>query len=388
MSKLVAIEGPLRGKVFEVTELASLGRGEACAVRLEGKHISRIHARLERRGDGMVLKDNGSRNGVYVNGQGVAEAVLRADDQIEIGEHVLVFDPTSDPEKLPRAAARVVETLADPFAPGEADERLPKLLGVAASLVSMESERDIARSLLEALMVAVPGAERGFVMIEDAAGQLKPAARKSPAGEEEFYLSSVLQHRLEKERRALIARDLFRREPNRGKPVGILAAPLATKAAFLGLAYLDAKMTAEEDRPKFTAADLRFAAALGAFAAARISQIQRAAPLAKLGEKPLPDLRAAFEKECIVEALRRKKGDLEAAAKLLGLTRATLDEKLKILDLVTTVDASEKPTVVKPAPAPAPAKAEGKGTAVTKASPKPPPPPAPSGPAEWKSVQV
>ena len=62
MTKLVSIEGPLKGETFEVTELASIGRDEACAVRLEGRFISRIHARLEKSGEAMKIRDNGSRN--------------------------------------------------------------------------------------------------------------------------------------------------------------------------------------------------------------------------------------------------------------------------------------------------------------------------------------
>jgi hypothetical protein len=385
MSKLHVVEGPLRGKVFEVTELASIGRGEACAVRLDGVHISRVHARLERRGESMVIKDNGSRNGIYVNGLSVREAVLRPDDQVEVGEHVLVFDPTADPEKLPRAAASVLETLADPFAPGEPDERLQKLLGVAASVASMDSEKEIARALLEALMLAIP-AERGFVMVQDEGGQLVPAARKAPAGEEEFFLSNVLSHPLSKERKALIARDVFRKQPSIGKPVGILAAPLASRSGVLGLVYLDARMAEGETRPRFTRPDLRFAAILAGFAGSRIAQIRRVAPLLKLGEKPLPDLRAAFEKECVIEALRLKKGDLEAASKFLGLTRATLDEKLKILGIV-----GASPLAPKGAAA---ARGGGeKATALKQASAakpsetRPPEDKPPASPG-WQSVQV
>src|SRR5258708_5622272 len=88
MNKFFVIEGPFRGKTFEISELASIGRGETCAVRLDGRHVSRVHARLEKRPDGMLIKDNGSRNGIFVNGASVREAILRADDQVEIGEHV------------------------------------------------------------------------------------------------------------------------------------------------------------------------------------------------------------------------------------------------------------------------------------------------------------
>jgi adenylate cyclase len=333
MSRFVAVEGPLRGKSFEVTELASIGRGEACAVRLEGKHVSRIHARLERRGDSMVIRDNDSRNGIYVNGRAVQEATLAPGDEVEIGEHVLVFDPPGEPPAEPTRGARVLATCTDPFAPlGEPDPRLEPLLRQAAAIVAADAERDVAKRLLEACLATLP-AERGFVMLQEASGALRPMARKAPAGEE-FFLSSVLQARLERERAAILARDILRRPPRAGQAVGILAAPLATPGRFHGLLYLDATLAAPEEHPRFTRADLRFAAALSSFAAMRVAQLGRPNPLDGLGEKPLPDLRAAFEKECAVEALRRHGGNLDAAAKFLGLTRATLDEKLKVLGLL------------------------------------------------------
>jgi hypothetical protein len=377
MSKLQVVEGPLRGKVFEVTELASIGRGETCAVRLDGRHISRIHARLEKSGEGMLLKDNGSRNGIFVNGQALKEALLRPDDEIEIGEHVLVFDPTSDPEKKPRAAATVVEGISDPFSPGASDERFEKVPAVAASIASMDSEKEIAKSLLEALLLAIQ-AERGFVMVADEEGQLQPAARKAPAGEEEFYLSNVLHHQMSKERRAVIALDTLRRQPNLGKAISILAVPLWTKSGFLGLAYLDVKLPDGDKAPRFKAADLRLASMLAAFASIRIQQIRRVPARGRIGETPLAGLVKVFERECVAEALRQTKGELIAAAKLLGLPRPQLDEKLKALGMVgrpTEPKPADRPTAVKPAPAAPPA-------------PKPPDKPASSGPAEWKSVQV
>lgn len=338
MTRLVAVEGPLRGKSFEVTELASIGRSDACAVRLEGRHVSRIHARLERRGEAVVIRDNGSRNGTYVNGLPVQEATLAPGDEVEIGEHVLVFDPRGEPPAEPRKAARILEVWPDPWAPlGEPDPRVEELLRHAAALAAAESERDVARRLLEACLGALP-AERGFVMHQDASGALQPMARKAPPGEE-FFLSNVLQGRLERERAAVLARDLRRRPPKAGQPVGILAAPLAASGKFQGLLYLDTAMAEGEERPRFTRADLRFAASLSGFAALRVADLRRYHPLESLGEKSLPELRSAFEKECVVEALRRQGGNLDAAAQFLGLTRATLDEKLKILGLLEAPSA-------------------------------------------------
>lgn len=353
MTKLVAVDGPLRGKVFEITELASIGRGDSCAVRLEGRHVSRIHARLERRDGAMVLKDNGSRNGVFVNGGLVKEQALRADDVVEIGEHALVFEPTGDPEKLPRA--RAVESLEDPFAAGDVD---PRLVGLGAALAGQEDERELARRLLEDLLSAVP-AERGFVMVNDPGGPLRPLARKSPAGEEEFLVSNVLGAQVLQEKRAITGIDVRRRPPAAGTRVGLLAVPLLAKGHALGLAVLEAKMAEGEETPRFTRDNLRFAFALAAFAGLRLAQLRRLSSGSRGGHKSLPDLVTAFEKEIVVGALHDAKGDLDAATKSLGVGRAALDARLKALGLVA------------PAPA-APAK------------PGEPPPPA----AGWKSVEV
>lgn len=350
MSRFVVVEGPQRGKVFEVTELASIGRGDACAVRLEGRHISRVHARLERQVGGLFLRDNDSRNGIFVNGAAVKEALLKPDDEIEIGEHILVFEPGADFERRPRASA--LETLEEPFAPAPGDPRLPALVAAAAALMNLEDEKEIARTLLDALLAALPAAERGFVMTADAAGALKPAARKAPAGAEEFSLSNVLNHHVSTDRKAVLGLDLRRRPPDAGRRAAVLVVPLGAKSSFLGLAFLDALLPDGAGAPPFTAADLRFAAALGAFAGARLGQLRRVWSGARSG--PLKELLAAFEREVLVDALHSAKGDLDVAAKELKLPRKELDARLKALGLV---------------------------------APAPPPPSPPSG-ADWKSVQV
>jgi pSer/pThr/pTyr-binding forkhead associated (FHA) protein len=337
MSRIYVVQGPLCGRTFDVAAPAKIGRGEDCSVRLGGRHVSRLHAHLEPRGDALVIRDNGSRNGIFVNGRGVTESVLRPDDQVEIGEHLLVFEPTSDPAKLPPVGLNVIETVTEPFASLDLAERLAALPAVAAALVAMDDEKEIARGLLEALMPSL-APERGFVMLADSGGRLKPGARRTPAGEEALYLSNVLHHDVVKGRKAVIAMDVMRREPKAGQRVGILAAPLAAKSSTAGLVYLESKLPEGDARPAFKLADLRFAAALAVFAGTRIAQV-RCAGRPRLGERPLGEIVATFEKECVVSALHKAKGELAEAARLLGLSRAALDAKLKAPDL----DASAPP---------------------------------------------
>jgi hypothetical protein len=304
---------------------------------------------MERKDGGVRIKDNGSRNGIFVNGASVKEAVLKPDDEIEIGEHVLVFEPASDPQGRPRAPA--LETLAEPFAPAPGDERLPALVAAAAAIAASEDEREIARLLLDALLAAIR-AERGFVMTSDASGALKPAARKAPAGAEEFFLSNVLNHHVSTDGKAVLGVDLRRRPPEAGRLAGVIVVPLLAKSAPLGLACLDALLPEGQTKPAFSSADLRFAAALGAFAGLRLAQLRRLSSGARLGHRALKDLVAGYEKEIVLEALHAAKGDLDVAAKELGLKRPDFDARLKTLGLVGT-------------------------------APAPPPPP-----SDWKSVQV
>ncbi len=61
--------------------------------------VSRTHAVLERIANRWILRDVGSRNGTYLNGQRVRDRVpLRAGDEIRIGKSVLVLKSERSPD--------------------------------------------------------------------------------------------------------------------------------------------------------------------------------------------------------------------------------------------------------------------------------------------------
>lgn len=62
-----------------------IGRSPQCHLVLVRPDVSRQHASIRLWGDDYVIKDLGSENGVYVNGQRVEIAVLRDGDVIRIG---------------------------------------------------------------------------------------------------------------------------------------------------------------------------------------------------------------------------------------------------------------------------------------------------------------
>jgi hypothetical protein len=103
--RLAALEGtsapPVLGLRFVFPTVRSLLRplpGEALVVgrdgegdaRLEGNELSRRHAELRLDGSHLILRDLGSRNGVFVNGERRPMAQLRRHDVVRVGGWVAV----------------------------------------------------------------------------------------------------------------------------------------------------------------------------------------------------------------------------------------------------------------------------------------------------------
>jgi pSer/pThr/pTyr-binding forkhead associated (FHA) protein len=71
----------------------TLGKADTNVVSLKhDETVSRLHAVLENLGFAWSIRDMGSRNGTYLNGERIsAERVLRSGDEVRIGKSRLVF---------------------------------------------------------------------------------------------------------------------------------------------------------------------------------------------------------------------------------------------------------------------------------------------------------
>lgn len=65
----------------------TIGRSHGNTLVLDGAQISRRHAEIVNEGDRLVLRDLGSRAGIFVNDETVSEHTLGHGDQIRIGRH-------------------------------------------------------------------------------------------------------------------------------------------------------------------------------------------------------------------------------------------------------------------------------------------------------------
>jgi pSer/pThr/pTyr-binding forkhead associated (FHA) protein len=61
-----------------------VGRHVDCDIRIDSKKISRRHCCIIQLQDRLVIRDLGSTNGIYCNGQRVEEAVLTPHDEVQI----------------------------------------------------------------------------------------------------------------------------------------------------------------------------------------------------------------------------------------------------------------------------------------------------------------
>ena len=66
--------------------LCVVGRDPACDIVLNDSKCSRRHAIVEETAQGVVIRDSGSANGIYVNGKKVESSPLRPGDIVRLGE--------------------------------------------------------------------------------------------------------------------------------------------------------------------------------------------------------------------------------------------------------------------------------------------------------------
>jgi pSer/pThr/pTyr-binding forkhead associated (FHA) protein len=69
----------------------TIGRTEENTLQIQDESISRSHARIEKRGDGFIIRDLNSRNGVWLGRQRIDQHRLRDGDVISLGKAKLIF---------------------------------------------------------------------------------------------------------------------------------------------------------------------------------------------------------------------------------------------------------------------------------------------------------
>lgn len=117
----VSWSDPVTGQAME--RLAPLpitiGRSADNTIALNSDRISRLHTRIESRGNNVVIRDMNSRNGTYVEQRRISEEILRGGETIQIGPFRLAAEivlaatpsPSGSQPAAPPAQSRVAPRL-------------------------------------------------------------------------------------------------------------------------------------------------------------------------------------------------------------------------------------------------------------------------------------
>jgi len=89
---LVIIKGPNIGDKFLMNKAKfTIGRNPESDIFLDDITVSRKHAILKKSDKDFMIKDSGSLNGSYVNGEIVDNILLKNGDRIQIGKYIFLF---------------------------------------------------------------------------------------------------------------------------------------------------------------------------------------------------------------------------------------------------------------------------------------------------------
>ncbi|MEM8931090.1 MAG: sigma 54-interacting transcriptional regulator, partial [Acidobacteriota bacterium] len=255
--RLVAIAGPLEGETIELDgERFVIGRQADCDLALTTIEISREHCAILRDGRRFVLHDLGSRHGTQVNSRSATETALAHSDLISLGTHAFLFlldeSSTSRDEDTDSTAAlgvsaerKATETLhldparVDAALPAQARlaRELATLLRLATSLQEHREIGPLAAALLDAMLDAVPSADRGIVLLREP-GVLHPTrlAERGAGGD----LDRATLDRVVEQGVAVCGRPLG----GSGGAEALIAAPLlGSDGAAIGAIVLDRRQS-------------------------------------------------------------------------------------------------------------------------------------------------
>lgn len=96
--RLKAVGNWLDGQMFVLKHKTVIGRDKSCDITIPGSHLSRRHAEFIALNGGLLMRDLGSANGSFINGNRCTEGKLKDGDVIKLD--ILSFKVIAPDEKL------------------------------------------------------------------------------------------------------------------------------------------------------------------------------------------------------------------------------------------------------------------------------------------------
>ncbi|HYV25644.1 MAG TPA: sigma 54-interacting transcriptional regulator [Pyrinomonadaceae bacterium] len=298
--RLVAINGSKKGTTFPLAaDQITIGRESASAVSLKHASVSRRHCVIEREGDTFKIRDLGSSNGTFVNGQPVNDKILNHADQVRIGSIALLFlieeteDTTSghlvrfdDSQPINESAKQLrpesllhqTEVVVDL----SEHERLTRDLGVLVKIGTRISRlrhtQELVREILDSIFDVVP-VDRGAILLSQAEKEfsLIHGKHRREQATEVRVSRTVVEHVL-REGIAILTNDIATSESlsaadslMAAQISSLICVPLIVFDKTLGVIYLDTS----DPIIRFDEAHLQLVAAIAGMAAVSIENARQ-----------------------------------------------------------------------------------------------------------------
>jgi putative nucleotidyltransferase with HDIG domain len=294
--RLRGISGEVEGQTWEGDAILRAGRLATVEIVLDDNSVSRRHAEIKHTQQGWRVRDLGSTNGTYVNGERIsaAEYPLKPHDILRCGNVTLVVETVADDssEDIPAPPDNMqVETVAttsfeeaikglvlDANCSLRPGQQLEVLLRAGHHLGHLESEEELLHAILNDA-VSTLDAQRGAIVLAEAPGNtLRLRALASGQGEmgsrhgfsqnlaqRSFQRGESVLCNVEEDPELACARSIAE-----GTMASVLCVLLRTPRKRLGVLHLD---RGPMQKP-FTKDDLRLADALAANVSAGIESAQ------------------------------------------------------------------------------------------------------------------
>ena len=292
MASLYVLQGPDKGRRFDLPEdeQVMLGRASEQAP-LSDLTVSRRHAMLEKRKDGWVLFDEGSSNGVFINGVRVTkQSKVKVGDQIRMGSTLVVFGSPSQSVTMAEGEANggtairsrlgdssIVSTvpsnddsviLAAPEPTAAAMAHFRVLLQMATAIGSVFDQDQLLNKVMD-LVFEQLRADRGFIgVIEASSGRVVPTVVRYRDEEQVGKIAvsqTIIQHVLSKNEGVLSSNAMTDQRFSKGKSVHSLSirsavcVPIRGRQTVFGVIHVDTMVA----NYSYTSDQLRLLTAIG-----------------------------------------------------------------------------------------------------------------------------
>lgn len=235
MAYFEIITGPAVGQQVKLErEQYILGRHPDCDIILDSAAVSRQHARAVQVGNSYFIEDMQSRNGTKVNNKRIEERIKLQDGDtvcicdielayVDEGEAsgmnvegsegwsthlgVRILDDEDDPKSGERSITNKLDVRGSNYEfTASAEAKLLAVLEIMKSLGRAVGIEEVLPKVLDSLFTIFIQADRGFIVLKDASGQLVPRWMKARRpSEDQIRVSKTVLRKVMESKEAIIS---------------------------------------------------------------------------------------------------------------------------------------------------------------------------------------